>query len=105
LSDEAWRYALLPVWVTAYKFEGKTWQIMVDGASGVVHGQKPVVWARVWLAIAAMVAPGLCAGVIGVPLALVGVGVPIVVVAGVLLIAGFVGSGVLYASVSKSEVA
>ena len=105
LSEEAWRYALLPVWVTAYKFEGKTWQIMVDGASGVVHGQKPVVWARVWLAIAAMVAPGLCAGVIGVPLALVGVGVPIVVVAGVLLIAGLVGSGVLYASVSKSEVA
>lgn len=105
LSDEAWRYALLPVWVTAYKFEGRTWQVMVDGTTGRVQGQKPVLWSRVWVAIAAMVAPGLCSGVVGIPLALVGVGVPLVLVAGFLLIAGLVGSGLLYAHLSKSEVA
>lgn len=105
LSEEAWRYALLPIWVTAYRFDGRTWQVMVNGATGAVHGQKPVVWSRVWVAIAALIAPGVCGGVVGIPLALVGVGVPIVIVSLGLLIAGLVGSGVLYGHLRQSEIA
>jgi predicted RNA-binding Zn-ribbon protein involved in translation (DUF1610 family) len=64
-GDERWRYILLPVYLTSYPFGERTFQVMVNGQTGKVAGQKPVAWLRVWLAIAALFMPGACLGLIG----------------------------------------
>lgn len=33
-SNESWRYVLLPVYLTAYRFENKTYKVMVNGQTG-----------------------------------------------------------------------
>jgi len=65
LEDEGWRYALLPVYLAAYRFGNKSYQVMVNGQSGQVSGQKPVAWLRVWGALAALLLPGLFLGLLG----------------------------------------
>ncbi|MFC4562049.1 hypothetical protein ACFO4E_09295 [Nocardiopsis mangrovi] len=32
---------LLPVWTGSYVYQGKSWQIMVNGCTGEVHGERP----------------------------------------------------------------
>lgn len=103
-AEEAWRYILLPVYAAAYRFEGKVYQVLVNGQTGEVAGQKPVAWWKIWLAIAAMLAPGLCAGLIGLPLLLAGgVGVVPLAIGLVLLAIGVAGAIYLYQRAAASE--
>jgi uncharacterized Zn finger protein (UPF0148 family) len=71
-ADEVWRYILLPVYIAAYTFEGNTYQVMINGQSGTVAGQKPVAWWKIWLASAVMLIPAVIVALIGVGLAMVG---------------------------------
>jgi DNA-directed RNA polymerase subunit RPC12/RpoP len=97
LSDESWRYILLPVYLATYKFEERVFQIMVNGQTGTVAGQKPVVWWKVWLVIAAMLLPGFLLGMIGLPLLLLGgAGLVPIGIGAVLFIIGVVLSIILY---------
>ncbi len=103
-ADEVWRYLLLPVYVAAYKFEDKVYQVMVNGQTGAVAGQKPVAWWKIWLAIAAMLAPGLLVGLIGLPLTLVGgAGLFVMLLGFILLIIGGAFSIALYRQAVASE--
>jgi hypothetical protein len=87
-ADESWRYLLLPVYLASYPFEGKVYQVMVNGQTGAIAGQKPVAWWKVWLAIAALLIPALGSGLLGLALLpLGGVGV-IPLILGFLLLAG-----------------
>ncbi len=105
-GDESWRYLLLPVYVAAYRFEAKTFQVMVNGQSGAVAGQKPVAWWKIWLAMAALLAPGLCLGLVGLPLLLAGgAGFPVLIVAFIGLVIGGVISFFLYQKAQASEAA
>ncbi len=105
-SDEVWRYILLPVYLAAYRFEEKTYQVMVNGQTGVVAGQKPVAWWKVWLAVAALLAPGILLGLIGLPLAaLGGLGAILLVVGFVLLLIGGAISVAIYRQAVASEAA
>lgn len=89
--DESWRYILLPIYVATYRYEGKTYQVMVNGQTGIVAGQQPVDWTKVGLAVGALVAPGLLLGLIGFLLLFVGgIGAPVLAVALVLLVIGVV---------------
>lgn len=105
-DDEVWRFILLPVYVAAYKFEEHVFQVMVNGQTGAVAGQKPVAWWKVWTAIAALLAPGILAGLIGLPLLLAGgVGVlPIGIGVILLVIGGFIAFK-LYRQALSSEAA
>ncbi len=77
-SDENWRYLLLPVFVAAYSYAGQIFQVLVNGQTGAIAGQRPVDWTRVGLAIAAALGPGLLLTLIGLlTLLLGGVGVVI----------------------------
>lgn len=87
-ADESWRFILLPVYVAAYSFESKVYQVMVNGQSGGVAGQKPVAWWKIWTALAVLLSPGLCVGVLGTPLLLTGPPGLIAVIIGVLLLFG-----------------
>lgn len=81
-SDESWRYVLLPVYVAVYRYENKVFQVMVNGQTGMIAGQRPVDWPKVWLAIIGMVAPGLLLGLLGLLASAVGALIPPSLVAG-----------------------
>jgi hypothetical protein len=103
-ADERWRYLLLPVYLASYPFEGRTFQVMANGQTGQVAGQKPVAWVRVWLAIAAMLSPGACLGLLGLlALPLGGVGVVGLVLGGILLIAALIGAIIVFHRARASE--
>ncbi len=55
LSDITFKHVLLPVWLAAYKYRGKTYRFVVNGQSGRVQGERPY---SAWK-IAAAVALGL----------------------------------------------
>jgi predicted heme/steroid binding protein/ribosomal protein S27AE len=59
LQDERWRYVLLPVYLSAYRFKDRTYQVMVNGQTGKAAGQKPLDWRRVGGALAGLLLPGL----------------------------------------------
>lgn len=80
--DESWRYVLAPVYMAAYGYQGERYQVLVNGQTGEVAGQRPVAWTKVWLAVAAMVAPGLLLGAIGLIASALGLAVPPALVAG-----------------------
>ncbi len=88
-SDESWRYVLAPAYVAAYRYGGQSYQVMVNGQTGAIAGQRPVDWTKVWLAVAAMVAPGLLLGLLGVLATVLGAVMPpsLAVGGGVLLVA------------------
>lgn len=50
-----YKLMLLPVWICCYIFAGKTWQVLINGVTGEVQGQRPYSVAK----IAAVVAAGL----------------------------------------------
>jgi hypothetical protein len=59
LEDERWRHILLPVYLAAYRFQGQVYQVMVNGQTGSIAGQKPVSWLRVGGALALLLLPAL----------------------------------------------
>ncbi|MGH1367650.1 MAG: primosomal protein N' (replication factor Y) - superfamily II helicase [Maritimibacter sp.] len=62
VSDVTFKHVLLPVWIAAYKYRGKTFRFVVNGRSGKVKGQRP--WSA-WKIAFAVVFGLLAAGVIG----------------------------------------
>lgn len=96
-SDESWRYILLPVYVAAYRYGEQVYQVLINGQTGTISGQRPVDWNKVWLAIIVLVAPGLLIGLLG--LATLPLGVVGVVIGGlgfVLLLVGLVVAAVIW---------
>jgi predicted RNA-binding Zn-ribbon protein involved in translation (DUF1610 family) len=103
-SDESWRYMLLPVYLASYRFEQKTFQVMVNGQTGQVAGQKPVAWWKVWLAIAVLLSPGALLALVGLPLLLLGgFGLIPIIIGGILFIVGLIFSGIIYKNALASE--
>ncbi len=77
-ADESWRYVLLPVYLATYTYESKPYQVMVNGETGKITGQRPADWNKIWLLIALLLAPGLLLSLLGlltIPLAGVGLGI------------------------------
>ncbi len=105
-ADESWRYVLLPIYLAAYKFEDKVFQVMVNGQTGMVAGQKPVAWWKIWVAIAALLSPGLFVGLISLPLLVAGgVGFFTMILALILLIIGGIIAYKIYQQAILSEAA
>ncbi|HKM04965.1 MAG TPA: hypothetical protein VJZ04_10360 [Lachnospiraceae bacterium] len=50
-SDITYKYLLLPVWISNFKYKDKIYQFMVNGQTGKVSGKTPVSALRVALAI------------------------------------------------------
>jgi Zn finger protein HypA/HybF involved in hydrogenase expression len=105
-GQEVWRYILLPVYLTAYRFENKVYQVMANGQTAVVAGQKPVAWWKVWLAVAALLLPGLAVGLVGLVLLLAGgLGFIVMGVGALLLVGGGAVSVYIYKQAAASEAA
>ena len=57
-ADEEWRYLLLPFYLAAYQRGDKSYQIVVNGQTGSIAGQRPADWRRVGVIVAALLAAG-----------------------------------------------
>jgi hypothetical protein len=103
-ADESWRYILAPLYISNYTFDAKSYQAMVNGQTGAITGQRPVDWNKVWLVIAALLAPGAMIGLLGlltIPLA--GIGVLIGGFGFVLLVIGVILSILIYTQANKLD--
>jgi predicted RNA-binding Zn-ribbon protein involved in translation (DUF1610 family) len=103
-GDESWRYILLPIYLAAYRFEGETYQVMVNGQTGTIAGQKPVAWWKIWLAVTAALAPGTLLGLIGALLTfLAGAGIILLALGVILFVIGVIFSFNLVRQARESE--
>jgi DNA-directed RNA polymerase subunit RPC12/RpoP len=103
-ADETWRYILLPIYLITYLYAGKSYTVMVNGQTRSIAGQRPVDWNRVWLVIAALLAPGLLVGLVGVAsIAFAGIGVLIAGVGFVLFAIGLAVSIVILVQANKLD--
>ena len=50
-DDITFKHLLLPVYVSAYKYNNKVYQFLVNGRTGEVQGQRPYSWIKITLAI------------------------------------------------------
>ena len=55
-SAITFKYILLPVWISAYRFKDKTYQFLVNARSGEVQGERPWSWIKITLAALAGIA-------------------------------------------------
>ena len=62
ISDVTFKHVLLPVWLAAYKYRGKTYRFVVNARTGRVQGERP--WSG-WKIAVAVVLGALVAGAIG----------------------------------------
>ena len=51
VQDVTFKHVLLPVWVAAYKYKGKTYRFVVNGRTGRVQGERPYSAIKITLAI------------------------------------------------------
>ncbi|MEM9950435.1 MAG: hypothetical protein AAF846_02450 [Chloroflexota bacterium] len=58
-ADEQWRYVLLPVYLTTYRYENEAFSVMVNGQSGLIKGQRPIEWRKIGLAMGASIIPSI----------------------------------------------
>ncbi len=61
VRDVTFKHILLPVWLAAYKFRGKTYRFVINGSTGKVQGERPYSAAKIAFAVlaGAVVAGGL----------------------------------------------
>ncbi len=58
-DDVTFKHILLPVWVAAYKYRGKSYRFIVNGQSGEVQGERPYsIWKVIGLLLLLMVLAG-----------------------------------------------
>lgn len=61
ISDITFKHILLPVWLAAYKYRGKTYRFVVNGRTGRVQGERP--WSAIKIAIAVVIGLIIAGGV------------------------------------------
>ncbi len=49
-SAVTYKHLLLPVWLLAYRFHDRTYQVMINAATGEVSGQRPYSWVKITFA-------------------------------------------------------
>lgn len=62
VSNVTFKHVLLPVWVAAYKYRGKTYRFVVNGQTGRVQGERP--WSVWKIGIAAVAAACLVGAIL-----------------------------------------
>lgn len=50
-SAVTYKHILLPVWLMAYRYRDKTYQVMMNAATGEVTGQRPYSWVKITFAM------------------------------------------------------
>jgi hypothetical protein len=53
-TNETFKHLLLPVWIGAYRFQGKVFQVVVNARTGEVQGERPYSAAKITMLIFAI---------------------------------------------------
>lgn len=61
VSDVTFKHILLPVWMAAYKYRGKSYRFVVNGRTGRVQGERP--WSAWKIAFAVLLGAIVAAGI------------------------------------------
>jgi DNA-directed RNA polymerase subunit RPC12/RpoP len=61
-TDETFKHILLPVWMAAYKYNGKSYRFVVNGQTGEVQGERP--WSIWKIAFAVILVLALVTGAV-----------------------------------------
>ncbi len=49
--DITFKHILLPLWISAYRYNGKAYRFLVNGSTGKVAGERPYSWVKITLLI------------------------------------------------------
>ena len=49
-AEETFKHVLLPLWIAAYRYGGKSYRFVVNGSTGKVAGERPYSWIKITLA-------------------------------------------------------
>ena len=67
VSDVTFKHILLPVWIAAYKYQGRSFRFVVNGQSGRVQGERPYsAWKIAFAVLLALIVAGVAAALYGV---------------------------------------
>ncbi len=55
-SAETFKHILLPIWIAAYRFEGKVFQVLINARTGEVHGERPYSAIKIILLVVTIIA-------------------------------------------------
>ncbi len=58
-----YKYLLLPIWLLAYRYNEKVFQVVINAATGKVQGERPYSWVKIGLTILSATAAAVAAGV------------------------------------------
>lgn len=61
ISDVTFKHILLPVWLAAYKYRGKSYRFVVNGRTGAVQGERP--WSGWKIAFAVILGLSVAAAI------------------------------------------
>ncbi|MFN8094800.1 MAG: zinc ribbon domain-containing protein [Vicinamibacteria bacterium] len=53
--DQTFKHILAPVWLVAYTYRGKAYQVVVNGVTGRIAGRRPWSWIKISLAVLAVI--------------------------------------------------
>ena len=84
-SEESWRYILLPLYLAPYRYGDKVFQVIINGQTGTIAGQRPVDWRKVAQYLGLAFLPALLLAIVAAIFLANGndsVGVPVGMVAG-----------------------
>lgn len=51
VRDVTFKHILLPVWLAAYKYRGKTYRFVINGRTGRVQGERPYSFWKIFFAV------------------------------------------------------
>lgn len=63
-QEESWRYGLLPLYIAVYYYGKKRYQVLINGQTGEIAGQRPVDMRKVANWIGTLVIPALLLGLL-----------------------------------------
>lgn len=52
-SEQTFKHILVPIWLVAYTYGAKTFQVVVNGYTGTIAGRHPLSWIKITLAVLA----------------------------------------------------
>lgn len=53
-SGQTFKHILVPIWLIAYTYGAKTFQVVVNGYTGSIAGRQPLSWIKITLAVLVM---------------------------------------------------
>jgi ribosomal protein S27E len=62
VSDVTFKHVLLPVWLAAYKYQGKSYRFVVNGRTGRVQGERPYSAIKIAIAVILGLIVAACVG-------------------------------------------